>query len=689
MKQSLLSPARLWLLVSLFLCTGCVSRPPAEDKEESAFQERVRLLSQQVAGQYQPVDYTDRGKYSFPVVIARMRLHGPADARAAAYLGEYASGKYGFFHFPFVGLARILCLYPEAPAVEANREAFLREILFHDPLYHYNALTGEGTENHVSMSRTSGYLFAQEALRYPDLRERAVVWQATLREWILGWSKRLYQYGNGEWDSSPYTPYNLVGWLNLFDFAADPDVRMAARAVLDYHAANIALKWTQGILGGPESRGSGGYGSLPRTASDYLGWLWFGTAGQAAREGFFLRNEYIQAMHAATSRYRPPAALLPLARKEVPTPALFHNTKPDYLMLEQGESFETFLIEDSFTLGTVQTPHGGWINAAYGIINWKLVAMNPDGLPLVVSGNGGMKSLTHPRGRNPFDQFLQYKNTVVQMSRVPDNAEAIAEEVAGLFREWRAQARTDFEKRWGRRHILENTHLSDSERGDLATAGWSLLHLPDPVEVRMEGPRAWIRLPGTYLAAHTLSGQPPVLEAGKLIDRANREAVAGFVIEVVNARDFASFQAFVDATLALPPLEPDHHGTGFRAHTLHGDVLEFDYVTSGRWQEMIYDWGAGVTEQRVGFNTPDWYQADWPSGEGHGRIPRLRVNGTPVEAKPTDPILDGPFLHMDAGILSIETPAGRYRVDYAGDRPLFKGKAESAAPHNPSTPPDS
>jgi hypothetical protein len=667
-----LIPGLLCCLCLLLAGSGCrnMSAPPGPTYEEG-FQERGRILSAVVADRYQPTDYTDRGKYSFPVVIARMDRYGQEDERAVAYLQEYADGKYGFFHFPFVGLARILCRYPDAPAVVANREAFLREILFHDPLYHYNALTGEGTENHVSMSRTSGYLFAQEAMRYPELRGRAVEWEGLLREWILDWSRRIYATGTGEWDSSPYTAYNLVGWLNLFDYANDPEIREAARAVLDYYAANIALKLTQGLLGGPESRGASSYGPLPRTATEYLGWIWFGEAESASIENFFKRSEYIQAMHAATSSYRPPSPLLPLARKQIQVPALYHNNKPDYLLLNKAESRETYLIEQSFTLGTVQTPYGGWSNADYGIINWKLVMENPDGLPAVVIGNGGMKSTTSERGRNPFDQFLQYRNVVVQMTRVPSNAEAIAAEVADQFAEWKAAANADFEARWGRRHMFEETHISDSGKGDLANAGLSILHLPEDLDVEIQGTSAFFRHGRTFVSARALSGQAPALEAGNLVDRAERAQVAGFVVEVTNAADHISFEAFVEKVLSGDRLQPLGESS-FSYQNLNGDRLEFAYAREGEWREMIFDWGFGVREQRVGFNTPDWQQPDWPSGAGHGRIPRLRVNGKEPALPGPDTVIDGPFLQLRNSILIISSPAGdTYQVDYSDEFPRF------------------
>jgi hypothetical protein len=657
----------------------CIAASALSEREE-AFQERRSLLLHQIAEEYRPVDYHDRGKYSFPTVIARMTEYGPNDPRAGAYIAEYARGEYDFFHFPFIGLARILGLFPESPFVRQAEPGFLERILLHEEGDHYNALTGEGTENHVSMSRTSGYLFAQEAARIPRLAEEAGRWQELLGEWIRARAQRIYHYGTGEWDSNPYTAYNLIGWLNLHDFAGDPEIRAAARAVLDYHAANMALKMTQGILGGPESRGGTRYGPLSRSATEYIAWIWFGPNELADREAFFKPNEYIQAVHAATSGYRPPAVLSDLFHKEIPTPALYHNTKPEYLLTRRAESHEVFHIGDSFTLGTAQVPHGGWMNTAYGIINWKLVMMDRDGLPAVIMGNGGMKSMTHARGRNPFDQFLQHRSTVVQMTRVPENAEAIQAEVGRIFEAWREDVRADFKERWGREHTFHGKHLSNNGRGALENARFSNVFIPESATVAQSGAKTFLQYGGTYVALLPLSGSAPVYEERRITDSASRGKVSGFVIEVAEGDDYASLDAFMSAFTAAR-LEPDPDDPlAFRYRSPNGDSLWFRYADRGSWQEMIYDWGSGVTEQQVGFNTEAWQQPDWPSGKDHGRIPILRVNGEPVRYSDSA-ILSGPFLKLENALLRISDPEGnRYSVDYSEPVPRFAQSRGSAEP---------
>ncbi|MGC9451178.1 MAG: hypothetical protein ACP5I4_06985 [Oceanipulchritudo sp.] len=657
------------------MTSSCRTGTGIDWREEEALGERGERLLEEVAERYEPTQYHDRGKYSFPKAIARMERHGPEDPQAERYLEEYAAGRYDFFHFPFIGLARIFGLYPEASVVVRNREAFLRRILYHDPVYHYNALTGEGTENHVAMSRTSGYLFAQEGLRYGELAERAREWQARLKPWLLQWAGRAYEHGTGEWDSNPYTAYNLIGWLNLYDFAEDAEIRSAARAVLDYYAANIALKYTQGIYGGPESRGDTRYGPLPRSSTEYIAWFWFGLDGWESEKDFFNPSEYIQVVHAATSSYRPPAALYPLARKEIPTPSAYRLSKPDYLMTRSGLSGETFLIEKSFTAGTVQTPYGGWTNASYGIVNWKVVIKNGEGHPAILWGNGGMKSTSHARGRNPFDQFLQAGRVIVQMTRVPSDAEEIRDEVAGIAEEWRKEQARDFQARWGKPHREHPGPISDNIRADLGEACKSLLYLPAGARVESSRDVVFLSHAGTCLAVYSLGGQPIQRGEGVLFVEMERDELGGLLVELANLGDHGTLETFMEACLSRERLRPEPEDEmKFHYLDLDGNVVTFRYAEEGGWREMQFDWGYGILDRQVGFNSEAWHQPDWPEGDGQGRIPLVEVNGEPVPPLPSATIIEGPRLVLENRVMRVFGKGKeRYRVDYRGPEPVFSG----------------
>jgi hypothetical protein len=186
----------------------------------------------------------------------------------------------------------------------------------------------------------------------------------------------------------------------------------------------------------------------------------------------------------------------------------------------------------------------------------------------------------------------------------------------------------------------------------------------------------------TYLAFRTLSGSPPDLEPGRLIDTAPRDEVSGFILEVANASEFSSYEAFIEKVIENNiSFAESRSELEFNYKTLEGNDLVFTYNTSGTWREMIFDWGSGVVEQRVGFNTTDWKQPEWPSGEGHGRIPSLRVNGEEMRWTEQAPVLSGPFLHLNEKILRIEDPDGpAYEVDYSATLPVFTSNGIEETP---------
>ncbi len=651
--------------------------PEMAHEWEAGFAERRRLLIEQIAENYRPTDWHDRGKYSFPKALARFYLHGTEDGEGNAYIAEYAeeSGRgYRFFHFPFVGMSRLMKEFPEAPALVEHRDEFLGRIL--TDTSHYNALTAEGTENHVGMSRTSGYLFATEAREIPGLAATAEDWEARIKAWALDWARKIYHVGTGEWDSSVYTTYNLIGWINLHDHAHDAELRATARAVLDFYAAAIALKYTQRVYGGPESRGTTDY-TRRSSATEYLGWLWFGQAAEVDEPEFWRTSEYIQSIYAALSDYRPPAAAVALARKEFPRPATYVNTKPSYLLTRPAESVEVFHIGATYTLGSVFTPYGGWANSSYGTVNWKMVLENPGGAPGIVWGNGGMKSDRHGRGRNPFDQFAQHESVLVQMTRVPENAAAIRDEVNALIDEWKVAFRRDFEKRWD--DDTDHNPVGRGGQGSLDDAPRSHIFLPADAEVIERDGVVFAAYAGTWLAVRSLGNDLPRKSDGRLSDHGTPGSLAGFVLE---AGDFLTHGPFLDfqrAVLDRTALDRSRLADGRVVYTdLAGREIDVRYQTAGEWVEPDYDWNFGVTEQRVILTTDDWIQPDWPTGEGHGRLAAWSVDGVPADHAARRAVYDGPNLSLDGGVLRLRGQEATHVVDFSGTLPAFRSEPADA-----------
>jgi len=137
-----------------------------------------------------------------------------------------------------------------------------------------------------------------------------------LKGYFLAVARSTYDQGFGEWDSSIYYPYVVSCWLGMNEYADDPDVRSAAPAVLDWTAATVALRTSNGVFGGAEQRGAGLQGS-GRSNLDHLAWLWWGgLPGGRAPEGH--GSDYGQLVYAATSHYRSPPPVVNLALKRLP-----------------------------------------------------------------------------------------------------------------------------------------------------------------------------------------------------------------------------------------------------------------------------------------------------------------------------------------------------------------------------------
>jgi hypothetical protein len=101
-------------------------------------------------------------------------------------------------------------------------------------------------------------------------------------------------------------------------------------------------------------------------------------------------------------------------------------------------------------------------------------------------------------------------------------------------------------------------------------------------------------------------------------------------------------------------------------------VIQIRYGLNGTFNEPVYDWGYGPLQPLVIPASPPFRQPEWPSGEGHGRIPVWKVNGIPVDLEARWPVYDGPDLTVGTGILELRNPEGdTYRVDYTGSLPVF------------------
>jgi len=220
------------------------------------------------------------------------------------------------------------------------------------------------TENLFLMRVTSVYLMAEETGNEATRKQ--------YKEILLAYARSLYRVGMGEWDSENYHGHSLSPLLNIFDFAKDADVKAAAKASLDYLCAIGAVKYYRGAFTGPSNRDYNHPQPFGGSAAAML-WLYFGDSPTACSH--FESDE----VHVVTSGYRPPAAVVHLARKNFDRPAEIFSSKPAYIASTTGdlksppEYYETHHFGKTYQMGSLA---GGTSVGTSAVNGFKIAAFD-------------------------------------------------------------------------------------------------------------------------------------------------------------------------------------------------------------------------------------------------------------------------------------------------------------------------
>ncbi|MBD1836366.1 hypothetical protein H6F61_27710 [Cyanobacteria bacterium FACHB-472] len=309
---------------------------------------------------------------------------------------------------------------------------------------------GRNTDNLRAMRETSVYLMAEETGN-EDVRQ---LYKKRIQRYV--WA--LYHIGMGEWDSENYHGHTLAAYLNLYDFAKDPEVKMLGKAALDWLCTAGALKYYHGGFGGPSKRDYGNSNVVYGSSAARLLWLYFGDNS--------LPNPKPErdSIHVVTSSYRPPFAIVALARKQFKKPIELLSTKPVYENWKPGGEdkpgyWETTFIGNTYQLGSVV--------AAFSdgdVGTFKLMAENSQrGVDYFVANTGGDR-LTP--GKNKGDQIGQYRNLLIWLRpaskqpfyfQIPKTAVSEIEDGIWFFK---------FEKTWLAVHPINlNNHTKITIKG--------------------------------------------------------------------------------------------------------------------------------------------------------------------------------------------------------------------------------
>lgn len=356
-----------------------------------------------------------------------------AATRARAYLSIPGSMRQ-HYHFAAVNWARFLPLVGEQmPAewhaafrdyvarYEENRRPSDGVVREYQPLARTETLVGVegehlgggGTENHKTMWRSAGLLYAQllpgdsPISGFP--RAQAIALTSKMLE---DYVRQLFFTGSGEYDSTTYYPYSFRGFVNLADFSHDPRTRAWARAALDYYVATSGLKFFNGYLSGAQRRGW----SSGRSFTEWETHVYFWGAGTRTADGRpytttpVKPTQLVTSLHQATSSWRPDGIVTRLLAKDIAVPFDARIAHPDYGMTRLGQHPETLHVSRSFALGSVQPD---LVNNSAQQTTWHLNVRGPAGS--LVFG-GGQPRWVHPEGHSPYDQWMQHGSALVLMT---------------------------------------------------------------------------------------------------------------------------------------------------------------------------------------------------------------------------------------------------------------------------------
>lgn len=292
----LLTPFRIISILALSLSAGAPAQAstdwPTESDRILAYQKRCEEVLRYVVETTDPDDPDRGGLFNIAVNLAAGENIEWARARLRA-VNDPPTGAMFWMH------PMVFVMYAGKENLNEADWAFIRELW-----RTYFPYRGD-TENHWLMYYASLYLACQ---MFPDSGPEA--WyngksaaenMAEAEDYIHDWIRITTAYGQGEYDSPNYIGEYIRPLALLYGWAEDEGLRNLSRMMLDYVLLDYAVENLNGLYGGAHSRLYPRYTLQPAlTAATRHAWLLFG-------QGEFQNNA--GNMILALSGYTPPAVL--------------------------------------------------------------------------------------------------------------------------------------------------------------------------------------------------------------------------------------------------------------------------------------------------------------------------------------------------------------------------------------------
>ncbi|MEO7969580.1 MAG: hypothetical protein ABIS34_12385 [Opitutus sp.] len=598
-------------------------------------------------------------KQSLPPATAALVLD-PNDAAARGYLSIPGNLRQQY-HFACVNWVRFLGLVGSAMPPQWHRD-FLNfvgsyeeaprsvegAVSEYQPLEHTETLVGlvgehlggGGTENHKTMWRSSGLLYAQTFPAGSMISGFSLAQaEADTNHVLTTYVHQLFTIGNGEYDSSTYYPYSFRAFSNVYDFSPKPETRAMARAALDGLLATYGLKLFNGVHTGPQRRGwveGDSFAEMERHL-----WVWAGGAVNYTTVPVDA-TKVITTLHQATSKYRPNQLIVDLMAKQVALPFEAYLNHPDYGMTTAGRQPEYFYCSRHFAMGSVQMDT---VNNSAQQTTWTLNVRGTNGSLIF---GGGQPRWLNPEGHSPYDQWVQKRGALLFMTSgtQPKTGQPVPETLARIDqlsgpRSYSRQAAYSGPLNAAAPPVASDATTLDSYVRGARTQAATWLFVPKAAAVRKEGARFIVTAPDVAVVITPFNKEAfwlPAFEQGafepsspaKILERYRvlvvPEKTTGFAIEAVegSARDHLDAGSLtVEGRIA-------------RYRSIAGDTLELEYQPA----ELR-------PKARISGELIDWDK--WAGGA----------------------VCESPYLRIKDGEMWVSNGRQAYRMDYTGNIPTW------------------
>jgi hypothetical protein len=230
------------------------------------------------------------------------------------------------------------------------------------------------SENHHSQGFTASWCFCELLLRSPGYRDRVLddgqnvathfaAWTAFIKYYCAEKAKR----GLFVEAASSYNALLLKGFYDLYDFAADPELRRSAQMLLDLFWASWAQEQLDGVRGGGRARTYSRWSVSGEDVYKRLAWLYLNMGAPAI-------PAQPEELGPLTSSYRLPAVVMDLALARTGRGVYeirqwplglaesgFYTPKPGYrLKLDAGGILRYSYCTPDFILGTMMFEARPW-----------------------------------------------------------------------------------------------------------------------------------------------------------------------------------------------------------------------------------------------------------------------------------------------------------------------------------------